>query len=160
MQLAPMRLDIGTYSSEITPIFRRPWFLGVAGFALALLLLTALVEWRRRHTLHHPEKTARRRQQAVLANDLRRCREACSGGDSNGFLAAAKSAVQHRLGAAWKLPAEAISHRTVEERLGRAAPLLTIFTAADAALYGGSTLSREEMELLLSTLQTALEDVP
>jgi BatD DUF11 like domain len=160
MQLAPTRLDIGTVSPEIMPVFRRPWFLGLAGLALALLLFTALVEWRRRHTLQHPEKAARQRQQAVLADDLRRCREACDGGDSNGFLAAAKSTVQHRLGAAWQLPAEAISSRTVEERLGREAPLLAIFTAADAALYGGSTLSREEMEQTLSTLQKALEDVP
>lgn len=160
MQLAPIRLDVGTVSPEIMPIFRRPWFLGLAGLALALLLLTALVEWRRRHTLHHPGKAARQRQQAVLADDLRRCREACHDGDSNGFLAAAKNTMQHRLGAAWQLPAEAISSRTVEERLGREAPLLAIFTAADAALYGGSTPSREEMEQILSTLQKALEDVP
>lgn len=159
MQLAPIRLDIGTVSPEIMPVFKRPWFLGLAGLALALLLLTALVEWRRRHTSHHPEKAARQKQQAVLADDLRRCREACVGGDSNGFLTAAKSAVQHRLGAAWQLPAEAISSRTVEERLGREAPLLAILTAADAVLYGGSTLSREEMEQTLSTLQKALEEV-
>lgn len=160
MQLAPIRLDLGTISRGIIPVFKRPWFLGLAGIALTLLLLTALVEWRRRHTLHHPEKTARRQRQAVLADDLRRCREACASGDSNAFLAAAKSTAQHHLGAAWQLPAEAISSRTVEERLGREVSLLAIFSAADAALYGGSTLSREEMEQTLSTLHKALEDVP
>lgn len=158
--LAPIRLELGPLSPTILPIFARGWYLGLAGVGLALLLLAGLLELRRRLAARHPEKAERRHRDQLLALDLRRCREALDGGDGRAFVAWAKSAAQHRLASAWKLPAEAITRATVEERLGRQSSLLAIFTAADAADYGGSTLSREEMEQLLATLHSALEELP
>lgn len=159
-QLAPIRLEIGPISSRIVPLYRRGWFLATAATAVALLLLAAVVELRRRHLLRHPEAIARRQRRQLLTEDLDRCREALNRGDSAAFLAAAKSALQRHLAGSWNLPAEAITHATLEERLGRQSPLLAVFAAADAAHYGGSTLTRQELEALFTTLPSALEDLP
>jgi len=159
-QLAPIRLEIGPISPGIVPLYRRNWVLATAATAVALLLLAAVVELRRRHRLRHPETAARRQRRQRLSEDLEGCRKALDQGDSAAFLAAAKGTLQRHLSGAWNLPAEAITQGTLEERLGRQSPLLAIFAAADAAHYGGSTLSRQELEELFATLPSALEDLP
>ena len=159
-QLAPIRLEIGPIFQGFVPIFRRGWFLATTGIGVALLLLAAVVELRRRHRLRHPETASRRYRRQLLTDDLKFCREALDRGDSAAFLAAAKSTLQRHLAGTWNLPAEAITHATLEERLGRHSPLLAVFAAADAARYGGSTLTRTELEELFATLPSALEELP
>ncbi len=159
-QAPPIRLELGPLSSSLKPIFQRGWFLATAGVATAVLLLAALVELRRRHLQRHPQQAARRRQDQLLAADLEICREKCRQGDGAAFFAAARTAVQNRLGRAWDLPPQAISGATLEARLGPGNTLVQLFAAADAALYGGAPPAPGDLERLFATLKTSLEELP
>jgi hypothetical protein len=59
--------------------------------------------------------------------------------DTRGFFAAARLAVQHRLGALWHQPAQAITLAEVAARMPKDSPILRLFMEADRHEYSPET---------------------
>jgi len=134
----PNRLEIGSPRMSLIPVYRQPWFWAIQGGLISLLLLGALLLFRRFRSIPddgHAERALRQRslqqEEAAMAEAVRR-------DDALAFFVAARHAIQLQLGKQWKLRPEAI---TLGEIRGRdphlAGTLEPFFTQADEVIYSG-----------------------
>ena len=159
-QMAPLNLQMGGFEQRIVPLFAKSWFIGLS--SLSILVLVAFLVWqlRRLNLQKHPEKVLRRRKSHILASDLKQAEQACAAGNALDFLLFSRTAIQRQMGLSWNMAASAISLEGLKNRLGLQSPLVEIFAAADAAAYGGATLSREKMQNYLQIMKKELEALP
>ncbi|NJR42930.1 MAG: hypothetical protein HC767_09975 [Akkermansiaceae bacterium] len=73
--------------------------------------------------------------------------------DAPGFFAAARSALQHRLGALWNQPPQAITLAEVNARTPEASPVARFFREADHVEY-----SRQSKNEVLQEWQTLFDE--
>ncbi len=156
-QMAPLNLQMGDFHREIVPLFAKGWFLVLVTFCVLILAALFLWQLRRLNLTKHPERELRRRKNHLLIRDLNQVEQAYASGNSREFLASARTAMQNQMGLSWNMAPTAISLTGLKIRLGPDAPLVAIFAAADAAAYGGATLSREKMQDYLQTMKRELE---
>ncbi|MBU1566579.1 MAG: BatD family protein [Proteobacteria bacterium] len=159
-QMAPLNVQLGDFQREITPLFLRSWFLTLATLCILVLVALFLLQLRRQNLQKHPEKELQRRKSHLLARDLNLVEQAYASGNSLEFLASSRTAMQNQMGLSWNMAPTAISLTSLKGRLGQDSPLVEIFAAADAAAYGGATLSREKMQNYLKIMKKELEALP
>jgi hypothetical protein len=148
-ELAPNHIAPGEPVHDTTPVASRPWFLGLQ--LVPLLALGAATLWaRRRDRLwsdpsHHRRLAARRRVEA----EVDAMRRAAADGDTQRFFAAARRAVQERLGASPARTAESLTlgemERLLEPASEVAAELRAVVGQADAVAYSGERLPGEQL---------------
>ncbi|MEW6272014.1 MAG: BatD family protein [Thermodesulfobacteriota bacterium] len=148
-ELVPNHIAPGRLVERAEPLTAQPWFLALQG--VPLLALAAATLWaRRRERLwsdpaHHRRIAARRRVEA----EVDAMRRAAADGDTQAFFAAARRAVQERLGAAPARTAESLTlaemEALVEPGSDRLAELRAIVGQADAVAYSGELLPRERL---------------
>ncbi len=159
-QMAPLNVQMGDFQQEITPLFLRSWFLTLVALCILVIVASFLLQLRRQNLQKHPEKQLQRRKNHLLASDLSLVEQAYTAGNSTLFLASARTAMQNQMGLSLNMEPTTISLAGLKDRLGANASLVEIFAAADAAAYGGATLSREKMQAYLQIMKKELEALP
>jgi hypothetical protein len=145
--LYPDEVETGSTVATLQPLYFRPWFLGSQG-ALALCLAAGLLFQRSRERRGLDRTGARRRAaEAAVAGCLAEMGVAAGAGDARRFFAAARSALQQRLGARWNVAPASITLADLDERLnGGSTEMRRIFSLADQAAYSRENLSPADLK--------------
>ncbi len=137
--MAPNETMPGALHASLVPLVLRPEAWAVPGFALLVALaLAGAGVWRRSSV-----RRARARQAEVdrAVGEAREVmRAAARRGDAPAFFAAARAAVQRRLGAAWGIAPEAVTPADVAARL-HDDELIALLEHADRITYAGNAAS-------------------
>lgn len=129
--------------ASLVPLSSGPrfqWLLGVS--AVSCLLGGSLVVIRKR--LHNPQRLALAAMEKSAKDALGEAERCISQKDVPGFFAASRLAIQHRLGAIWNQPAQAITLAEVMARMPHESPVAKFFSEADRLAY--SRLSTAEIK--------------
>ncbi len=157
--LAPLHLETGSYQQYIVPLYKTRWFILLCVVVALLMPILGVLLFRRRTRARHPEIERQRQKRLLLISDLQRIEQAQAAGDSQSFLALAKTAIQNQLGLLWHIEPAALSLSDISHRLPESIELLEIFRTANAAAYGGASLSPRKMQEYIGTLKTRLEEL-
>ncbi len=154
----PLKFDLGSTTTDLRPMPRRPWFI----FSCIVALLAALAAFTFRH-IHTSQRTARRSVQkqltSRLAGDLASVDKAQQAGDGHLFLNTCRVAIQNRLAGRCGVHASAVSSSNLREILPEDSVLLEVFQMAENAAYGGEVPTDFEMDQLYPMIRKALEDI-
>ncbi|HTQ02548.1 MAG TPA: BatD family protein [Polyangiaceae bacterium] len=135
--LAPNAAGEGRVVASLSPLYtRRPFWLAQLAPLGALAAALSLVS-RRKRLAADPHRHLRASARKALRRQTAAFEAAFAAGDAPGFFAAARGALQQRLGARWGIVPEAITLVEIERRTSGAdlATLRTVFEA-DAARFG------------------------
>ena len=138
--LAPQHLAM-TAPATLTPLVSRPAFY----LSLVLSALFAAMGWgiawiRRRRA--DPKRRAQEVMEKAVRQALETVASSTASGDVAGYFAAARLALQHRLGALWNQSAQAITSAEVRARISHDSPVARFFREADCYEYSRQS-SRE-----------------
>jgi hypothetical protein len=137
----PLMSDLGRLRHDTTPLFLRPGFFVACGLPLLGLGVCAGIGWRRRRRLEPGRARAIAAERAV-SESLRAMDDACARADAPAFHAAARRALQARLGHRLDVNPAAVTLADVEARLvdepRLAASVRRVLEEADAFAYAGS----------------------
>jgi hypothetical protein len=152
--MRPNVLATGPVHATLEPLVRRPVFWALPGsLALATALLAGAGAWRR-----SARRASRARgldvDRAVDAAALQ-MREAASRRDAPAFFAAARTAVQQRLGAAWGIAPEAVTPADIRARIPGSSELVALLEHADRVTYTG-TGAHESLDRWLALAEREL----
>lgn len=145
-ELAPNRVEPGRFVSTLRPLYLQPWFL-VSNFVALAGFAAAFYSFRRRDRLARDPRLLRasltgraiREQLAAMADAIQRA-------EAGSFFAAARIALQQRLGAQWNLPPETITLTEIKTRTnGNAEDLRRVFEMADQVAYSGASLPSDDL---------------
>jgi len=151
--LAPLHLDPGTMNAELEPLFAKRWFQIVCVILFLVLCVLLIVKLRMARFAANP-KLQRQKTMTQLQATREKEIEAClMAGDSRGFLAACRTAIQGQLGLLWETEAAAITLVDLQKRLLPDSVLCQIFSAAEESAYGGQGLTKEQMQQYADALQ-------
>lgn len=149
--LAPQHLALGAPVS-LAPLVSRPSFVPLLVLSTVCGVLGKVLSW-----LRHRRNDPKRRAQAEMEKAVREALAAaaiCSAArDVAGFFVAARLALQHRLGAAWNQPAQAITTAEVQGRMAADSPVACFFREADLHEY-----SRQSSGEILPQWQSLLDE--
>jgi len=121
--------------ASLVPLVSRPefrWLLGIGG---GLCVLGGIIAWLRAWR-EDPARVARKALERVTREALATAGRCADAGDVAGFFAAARLAIQHRLGALWNQPAQAITLADISARIPDESPVSRFFREADRHAYG------------------------
>jgi hypothetical protein len=145
--LYPDQVEAGGTVATLQPLYFQPWFLGSQG-ALVLGFAASLLFQRARERRGLDQAGARRRvADAAMAGCLVEMEEAAAAGDAPRFFAAARGALQQRLGARWNVAPASITIADLDDRLnGGTREMRQIFSRADQAAYSRENLSPADLQ--------------
>lgn len=118
----------------LLPLVSRPAFilmLAISGVLGILGIILAMLRIRR----ENPQRRARATLEKAIGKALDTAQQCVVAGDVAGFFAAARLAIQQRLGALWDQPAQAITLAEIAARIGVDSPVACFFREADAYQY-------------------------
>ncbi len=142
--LAPNAAAEGRTVASLRPLYtrRRFWLAQLVPFA-ALAAALSFAGWRKRVT-SDPHRSLRASARRALRRHTAELEAAFAVGDAPAFFAAARAALQQRLGALWGILPEAITLVEIERRVSgpQLHTLQTVFDA-DAARFGPGATPRE-----------------
>lgn len=157
--LAPIHLEPGKFHLEITPLYKRIWFLSAVGCCVILLLLVLSLNIRKRNLTRHPELQLKKKRRQLLEENLSTIAQAKSSGDHSLFLALCRQSIQQQLGLLWDVEGSAISLADIRNRLDSGSPLIEIFEAAEQAAYSTTSFSPETMQIYFEKMEKELEEL-
>jgi hypothetical protein len=146
----PTGLPVGqhvqwTKSVPLVPLVSRPAFIPLLGTAVLLAALGGVLAVLRARR-NDPRRIAEAEVERISREALRTAGQCAGAGDAAGFFAAARLAIQQRLGMRWNQPARAITLAEIEARLPGDSPVAEFFRQADHHEYhpqpGGQVLPR------------------
>ena len=124
---------------SLVPLVSRPEFVPLLAVSAALLVLGGLLAWVRSRR-EDPQRRAHAATEKATREALEAAGRCAASRDVGGWFAAARLAVQHRLGAMWNQPAQAITLAEVAARIPEDSPVTRFFREADRQEYNrGST---------------------
>jgi hypothetical protein len=145
----------------LDPLVARPTFVSLLAVAGGLSLLGGMLAVFRKRW-QDPKRRARIAIEAATRGALRAAGERAAARDVPGFFAAARRAIQERLGAQWDQPAQAITLAEVAERMPADSPVLEFFREADLHEYSRSAVGEmfpRWQELLDQAMQSLTPSV-
>ena len=123
-----------TPSRPLVPLVSRPAFAPLLGLAGGLVMLGGLCAgFRKRY--NDPKRLAHAAMEKATREALHAAGERAAARDVAGFFAAARLAIQQRLGALWNQPAQAITLAEISERIPDDSPVAEFFREADLHEY-------------------------
>ncbi len=155
--LAPLKIENGSQSQELSPLFSRSWFQIVATLFLLIVLGAVLQRMRKARFARNPLLLRNQEMKSLLKQRLSEMEQARLRSDSRTFLARCRRAIQEQLGLLWGVEAAAITRIDLEQRLVADSILITVFTAADESAYGGQNLDSRQMQEFTQGLKSELE---
>lgn len=158
--LAPLKLETGSFTRVIKPLFLRTWYISL--FACAMILLIGLRIYREIviKKRRNPQFDLQRQRKALLGKDMKELEKRLIENDCRSFLAGCRTAIQNQLGMLWQLQAAAISSADIAARFSEDSFLVEIFQVAERAAYAGAELSTEQMHQYSQRLKKELEELP
>jgi len=122
-------------AGTLVPLVSRPafqWLLGIGG---GLCVMGGIIAWLRAWRVD-PARLARKALKRATREALQAAARCAAASDVAGFFAAARLAIQHRLGALWNQPAQAITLADISARIPDDSPVSRFFDEADRHAYG------------------------
>ena len=157
VNLAPIHLEAGPLHTSLRPLFKELWFIALCAMSLLVIAVLLYVNWRQRIEQLKPERLLNKKRISQLQADLIAVEEARSTGDAALFLKRCRTTIQNHVGASRFETASAMSLTDLKTKVVENSPLVTIFSRAEEAAYGGATLSSEEMANYSVELKSELE---
>lgn len=157
VNLAPIHLETGPLHRSLRPLFEKLWFIGLCVLMLLVITILFYLNWRQQKEALEPGRRIQKKRISQLQEDLMAVEEARSAGDAGLFLGRCRTTIQNHVGASRLETASAMSLTDLKAKVSENSPLVTIFSRAEEAAYGGATLSSEEMENYASELKSELE---
>ncbi|MES2438509.1 MAG: BatD family protein [Verrucomicrobiota bacterium] len=118
-------------AGSLLPLVSRPAFVPMLVISAALCVLGKVLAW-----LRSRREDPKRRALAAMEKATREALEAAAAAkEVAGFFAAARLAIQQRLGALWNQPAQAITSAEINARLPGDSPVVRFFQEADRHEY-------------------------
>ncbi len=124
-----------TPTRSLTALIHRPAFGSLLSLAGGLLVSGALLALLRKR-LSDPRRLADAAMEKATREALKAAGERAAAHDVSGFFAAARLAIQQRLGSLWNQPAQAITSAEIAERIPTDSPVAEFFREADLHEYG------------------------
>lgn len=134
----------------LVPLASRPAFRWLLVMAGVLCVLGKILAWLRRWR-GDPARVARQALERATREAMQAAARCVAAGDVAGFFAAARLAIQQRLGALWNQPAQAITLADIHTRIPDDSPVSRFFREADRHAYshqGAGTILPEWRTLL------------
>lgn len=120
---------------NLVPMVFRPAFAFLLGVSGGLCLMGGLLGWLRNRR-EKPQRLARLAMEKAIREALAVAGNCAAANDVPGFFAAARLALQERLGGMWRQPAQAITLAEVLARMPAGSPVARFFREADLHEYG------------------------
>ena len=133
-QLIGQHLQL-TPQQALVPLVSRPAFIRLLALAALLGVSGYILGWHRRRRAD-PARRARAATGKATREALQTAARCAAARDVGGFFAAARLAIQHRLGARWNQAAHAITLADVTARMPADSPVARFFREADRHAYG------------------------
>ena len=149
--LAPQHLALVAPAS-LTPLVSRPWFIPLLVLSVLCVVLGKALSWLRCRR-DDPKRRAQAAMEKAVRDALAAAAKCSAAHDVAGFFVAARLALQHRLGAAWNQPAQAITSAEVQGRMAADSPVARFFREADLHEY-----SRQSSGEILPQWQSLLDE--
>lgn len=121
-------------ASTLVPLVSRPAFGSLLAGAGVLGVLGKILAWLRFRRCD-PQRLAHAAMEKATREALAAAGKCAASRDVPGFFAAARSAIQQRLGALWNQPAQAITSAEVQSRIPGDSPVARFFQEADSHEY-------------------------
>jgi hypothetical protein len=131
--LVAQRLELSPPAS-LVPLVSRPAFLMLLATGAGLCVLGKSLAWLRIRR-GDPQRRARAAMERATRAALLTANQCAAARDVTGFFAAARRAIQQRLGALWNQPAQAITLAEIHARMAADSPVARFFLEADRQAY-------------------------
>ena len=138
--------------ASLVPLVSRPVFIPLLAVAAVLGLLGKILGWLRVRR-DDPRRRALAAMELATREALAAAGQCAAARDVSGWFAAARLAIQQRLGAAWNQPAQAITLAEVSARIPEDSPVTRFFLEADRQEY-----SRQATGEILPQWRSLLDD--
>ncbi len=148
---------MGSFSPEIVPVFKKGWFILLVVLCLLTLTAVLIISARSARFQKNPHLAILRQRKQWLEEDMHNVDRGRTAADSSRFLQGCRIAIQNQLGSLWGIEPSAISLSDLTFRLPQDSPLIELFKMAEESVYGGFSLTSEEMDNTLKQLRDELE---
>lgn len=155
--LAPIHLELGSFSDKLEPLYQKLWFIVTCTICILVAVTSLFYQYRQAQQRKHPEINFKKQSRTLLQADLASVENAVSVNDPKRFLYHCRLTIQNQLGNRHSREPSSISLTDLETWLDSDSVLIQAFTLAEEAVYGGATLSEEEMKSIHTRVKTALE---
>jgi hypothetical protein len=140
-ELQANRVEAGTFTSTLRPVFLRGWFLCGCGLACGTMLFIFFALRIRARRTGDPNLVRMRNADLSIRDQLAAMDVAMQKSETVPFFVAARRALQQRLGVQWNLPPETITLSEINARLnGKADGIRPVFQMADRVEYSHENL--------------------
>ncbi len=120
--------------ASLVPLVSRSAFIPMLAIAAALCVLGGILAWLRIRR-DDPARRARAAMEKATREALETAGRCAAARDVSGWFAAARLAIQQRLGAMWNQPAQAITLAEINARIPDDSPVARFFREADGHQY-------------------------
>ncbi len=138
--------------ASLVPLISRPTFIPLLAVAAVLCVLGKILGWLRVRR-DDPRRRALAAMELATREALAAAGQCAAARDVSGWFAAARLAIQQRLGALWNQPAQAITLAEVSARIPEDSPVTRFFLEADRQEY-----SRQATGEILPQWRSLLDD--
>lgn len=159
LPLATIRLEPGSFTSTIQPLFSRTWYLVSAGCSALVLIMVFFAALRKKYLFQNSGLLEKKRVEKLITEKLSMLQQSIDMNNGHDFLQGCRHIIQTQLGMLWQTEPSAITPADLQQKLAPHSTLITIFTAAEQSAYGGGSLTAEEMKTYLELLKKELEEV-
>jgi len=143
---APNRVEPGSFTPTLQPLFLQSWFAGANVFAWAILSAILFFVRRRAQRARNPQAIRARLAERAIHDQLVAMDSAMQHAQTDAFFASARRALQQRLGQRWNLPPETITLTEINQRLnGVADGIRPVFQMADQVAYSHENLPSDDL---------------
>ncbi len=145
-EFAPNRVEPGQFTSTLRPLFLQPWFLFANCFAWVGLAAVFYSLRRNAQRTRDPRLVRARQADRAIHDQLAAMDSAIQNAETASFFAAARRALQQRLGERWGLPPETIMLTEINARLnGQGGGVRPVFQLADQVAYSHESLAAADL---------------
>ncbi len=144
-----------TASGSFVPLVSQPAFYSWLGLASGLMMLGRFLAFFKQR-FNDPKRQAHAALEKATRHALHTAGECLAAKDAAGFFAAARLAIQQRLGSLWNQPAQAITLAEISERIPANSPVTSFFREADLYEYSRHATAEEMFPRWRQMLDQAL----
>ena len=158
--LAPNKVETGSFSSTLRPLIFAPWFIVMQGVPVMVLIAGLLLHRRQKRLSQDPERARNRSAKAAIREQLAAMGQALAANSAPAFFIAARHVVQEQLAERWKISATQVTAVEINRRLnGDGDDLRNLFAVADDVVYSGRRMPATELQHWKDTVMHQLKNL-
>jgi len=135
--LAPQKLDSGSFSRAIKPVHKQLWFLTVLLLLSLCLACLIIIGLKRQAALRNPERLLKKHQQQQKLQHLQAISDACMAAEATGIMKSCRAALQHQIGLLTGISSSAVTAASLTQQSHVDKSLLHLLEIAEEYFYGG-----------------------